>query len=230
MFSPSPETKKKPLTFPCQIELTFFFPWTKPFANTRPAQQEKTQLATWTSRHIVKKKTPWEIRTADVNGSRGSIPSNGKTTFSRRGGHSFFLARLSVSLYLTVLFEGSEWPASWHRNPCLVIHPNQVCSWTGKRMGRFEWTAGTREPHFATSQDHSTRNPASLHRSQKKEWSFFFFKRASSNKRGCPLSMTSLPWRQTTSHSESGQRAFFFLLSSCLKKKNFFSIQSASPF
>ena len=58
----------------------------------------------------------------------------------------------------------TEWPASWHRNPCLVIHPDQVRSWTGKRIGRFEWISGTKKPHFATFQNRSTsRNPASLY-------------------------------------------------------------------
>ena len=64
----------------------------------------------------------------------------------------------------------TEWPASWHRNLCLVIHPDRVCSWTGKRIGRFESTSGTKKPHFATFQNHSTStNPASLFNSHTKK-------------------------------------------------------------
>ena len=93
----------------------------------------------------------------------------------------------------------TEWPASWHRNPCLVTHRDQVRSWTGKRIGRFEWISGTKKPHFAKFQNHSTiRNPGSLYKSHKKATELSFFLEGGDSfikKKGEGCRQT---WRQTT--------------------------------
>ena len=51
-------------------------------------------------------------------------------------------------------FPHTEWPASWHHNPCLVIHRDQVRLWTGKRIAAD--SNESREPRNLASQHPKT--------------------------------------------------------------------------